>query len=720
MALEVNPTHQSAQKIIYTCPMHPQIEQDHPGQCPICGMALELKTPEEGSEEDNAELKSMTRRFWIGLALTVPVLILSMGEFVPGLSNLIHSLRQTNIVWAEFILSTPVVLWAGWPFFERGGRSFVTRHLNMFTLISLGTGAAYSYSVVATLNPSIFPESFRMGGAVAVYFEAAAVITVLVLLGQILELKARASTGAAIKALMGLAPKTARLVNEDGSERDVSLEQVKVGDRLRVRPGEKVPVDGIVQEGQSSVDESMVTGEPTPVLKEKDGTVTGGTVNGTGSFVMKAEKVGNETLLARIVQMVGNAQRSRAPIQRMADTVSGYFVPVVLLCSIISFIVWTSFGPEPRFVYAFVNAVAVLIIACPCALGLATPMSIMVGVGRGAQLGILIKDAEALERLEKINVLAIDKTGTLTEGKPTLTQVTVAAGMDENTLLQLAASVEAASEHPLAAAVVKGAQKRNVAVVPVEDFASVTGQGVRGKVEGHQVTVGQAELVGSPVPEALATKATDLRKEGETVFFVGIDGRVAGLLAVTDPIKETTPAAIKALHHLGIKLVMLTGDHAETAKLVGDKLHIDQVEAQVTPDKKYDIVLKLKKEGGRVAMAGDGVNDAPALAVADVGIAMGTGTDVAMESAGVTLVKGDLTVLVRAIELSHATMSNIRLNLIFAFAYNAIGIPIAAGVLYPIFGLLLNPMLASAAMALSSVSVIANSLRLRSAIKLNP
>ncbi len=697
--------------------MCPEVESDKPGACPKCGMALEPKKTGEGGEEENVELKSMTRRFWIGIALTVPILIFSMGEFVPGLSDLIHLLGQTNVVWTEFILSTPVVLWAGLPFFERGGRSLVTRHLNMFTLISMGTGAAYIYSVVATLMPSLFPESFRMGGAVAVYFEAAAVITVLVLLGQVLELKARASTGAAIKALLGLAPKTARLVKEDGSETDVPLEQVKVGDRLRVRPGEKVPVDGIVQEGQSAVDESMVTGEPVPVLKEKDGKVTGGTVNGTGSFVMKAEKVGNDTLLARIVQMVGNAQRSRAPIQRLADTVSGYFVPVVLLSSVVTFIVWATFGPEPRFVYAFVNAVAVLIIACPCALGLATPMSIMVGVGRGAQLGILIKDAEALERLEKVNVLAIDKTGTLTEGKPTLTQVFVAAGVDENNLLKLAASVEAASEHPLAAAIVKGTKKRNVALVPVEGFESVTGQGVRGKVEGHQVTVGQAELVGASVPEALAVKASDLRKEGETIFFVGIDGAIAGLLAVTDPIKETTPAAVKALHKLGIKLVMLTGDHAETARLVADKLHIDQVEAQVTPDKKHDVVVKLKKESGRVAMAGDGINDAPALVAADVGIAMGTGTDVAMESAGVTLVKGDLNGLVRAIELSHATMNNIRLNLTFAFAYNALGIPIAAGVLYPFFGLLLNPMFASAAMALSSVSVIANSLRLRNAVK---
>ena len=717
MALELNPSHPAARGMLYTCPMHPQIEQDHPGPCPICGMALEPKEVEGGHEEENVELKSMTRRFWTGLALTVPVLILSMGEVVPGLRDLILSLGETHAVWIEFILSTPVVWWAGWPFFERGARSLVTHHLNMFTLISMGAGAAYGYSLVATLAPSLFPASFRMAGVVPVYFEAAAVITVLVLLGQVLELRARASTGAAIKALLRLAPQTARRVDENGRETDVPLEQVKVGDRLRVRPGEKVPVDGIVQDGQSAVDESMVTGEPVPVMKEKGDAATGGTVNGTGSFVMKAEKVGNDTLLARIVQMVGNAQRSRAPIQRLADGVSGYFVPVVLLSSVITFITWAVVGPEPRFVYAFVNAVAVLIIACPCALGLATPMSIMVGVGRGAQLGILIKDAEALERLEKVNVLAIDKTGTLTEGKPTLTQVTAVAGVDENKLLQLAASVEAASEHPLAAAIVKGAQTRQVTLLPVENFESVTGLGVRGNVERHQVNVGQAGLVGAAVPEALADKASALRKEGATVFFVGIDQSVAGLLAVTDPIKETTPAAVAALHKLGLKLVMLTGDHAETAQLVADKLHIDQVEAQVTPDKKHDVIVKLKNEGGRVAMAGDGVNDAPALAAADVGIAMGTGTDVAMESAGVTLVKGDLNGLVRAIELSHATMNNIRLNLTFAFAYNALGIPIAAGALYPVFGLLLNPMLASAAMALSSVSVIMNSLRLRNALK---
>jgi Cu+-exporting ATPase len=717
MALERNLAFNDVKGPIYTCPMHPQIRENKPGNCPICGMTLEPATVSEAPEEDNTELKDMTRRFWIGLALTIPVLIISMGEFVPGFRDLLVSLGKTTVVWTQFVLSTPVVLWAGWPFFERGGRSLANRHLNMFTLISIGTGTAYFYSVVATVFPSLFPNSFRMNGAVAVYFEAAATITVLVLLGQVLELKARAATGCAIKALLGLAPKTARLVKDDGSESDVPLEQVKVGNRLRVRPGEKVPVDGILLEGQSAIDESMITGEPMPVAKEQKSPVTGSTINGTGSFIMRAEKVGDDTLLARIVQMVGSAQRSRAPIQRIADTVSGYFVPVVLLCSAVTFIVWAWVGPEPRYAYALVNAVAVLIIACPCALGLATPMSIMVGVGRGAQLGILIRDAEALERLEKINVLAIDKTGTLTEGKPTLTEVIPAPDTTEGDILWLAASVEAASEHPLAAAIVAGAQKRNVVLKPVDGFESVTGEGVRGKVEGHVVTVGKAELAKAAVPEALAAKATDLRKEGQTVFFVGKDGSVSGLLAVTDPIKKTTPAAIDALHRLDIKVVMLTGDNADTAKKVADKLHIDQIEAEVTPDKKSEAILKLKKEGARVAMAGDGVNDAPALAAADVGIAMGTGTDVAMESAGLTLVKGDLGALVRAIELSRATMNNIRLNLVFAFVYNGLGISVAAGILYPFFGLLLNPMLASAAMALSSLSVIANSLRLRSAIR---
>jgi Cu+-exporting ATPase len=664
-------------------------------------------------EEENGELRDMTRRFWIGLALTIPVLILSMGAMLPGIHEMVHALGNRTVAWIELVLSTPVVLWAGGPFFERGARSLITRHFNMFTLISLGTGAAYGYSVIATVFPFLFPESMQVGGAVEVYFESAAVITVLVLLGQVLELKARAATGTAIQALLGLVPKTARRIGEDGSETDVLLEDVRVGDRLRLRPGEKVPVDGTVLEGQSAVDEAMITGEPIPVTKEKGSSVTGGTINGTGTLVMTAEKVGSDTLLARIVAMVGAAQRSRAPIQRVADTVAGYFVPAVLGCAVAAFVAWIIWGPEPRFAHALVSAVAVLIIACPCALGLATPMAIMVGVGRGAQLGVLVKDAEALERLEKIDTLAIDKTGTLTEGKPTLTEVLTTSGMKEEDLLRLAASVESASEHPLAAAIVAGAKKRNLTLVPVEKFASVTGRGVSGEVEGRKVAVGQVD---ASVPAILAARAEALRNEGHTVFFVGVDGAVAGLLGVTDPIKATTPAAIDALHKLGIKIVMLTGDNAETARRVAEPLGIDRVEAEVTPQKKQDVILELKKKGARVAMAGDGVNDAPALAAADVGIAMGTGTDVAMESAGVTLVKGDLGGLVRAIELSRATMNNIRLNLIFAFVYNGVGIPVAAGVFYPLFGLTLSPMIASAAMALSSVSVIANSLRLRRAV----
>jgi len=703
-------------KINYTCPMHPQIREKHPGPCPICGMALEPVAGGEVTEEENSELSAMTRRFWVGLALTIPVLMLSMGGMIPGLHELLQFWGHHSVVWAQFALSTPVVLWAGWPFFERGGRSLVNRHLNMFTLVAMGTGASYLYSVIATLFPILFPLSFRRDGMVEVYFEAAAMITVLVLLGQVLELKARAATGAAIKALLGLVPKTARLVQDDGSETDVPLEQVKAGDRLRVRPGEKVPVDGVVLEGQSAVDESMITGEPIPVAKEQKSAVTGATINGIGSFIMRAERVGNDTVLARIVEMVGSAQRSRAPIQRVADTVSGYFVPVVLACAVLTFLIWSWLGPEPRFAYALVNAVAVLIIACPCALGLATPMSIMVGVGRGAQLGVLVKNAEALERLEKINALAIDKTGTLTEGKPTLTEVATAPGIDEGGLLEWAASVESASEHPLAAAIMAGAAKRKLTLKPVEEFASVTGLGVRGKIDGRRITVGKAELSGASVPEGLAKKATELRKEGQTVFFVGVDAAIAGLLAVTDPIKATAPSAIEALHQLGIKIIMLTGDNIETAQRVAKKLGIDQVEAGVTPQKKRDVIQKLKNGGARVAMAGDGVNDAPALAASDVGIAMGTGTDVAIESAGITLVKGDLGGLVRAIELSRATMRNIRLNLVFAFIYNGVGIPIAAGILYPFCGLLLSPMVASGAMALSSVSVIANSLRLRRAV----
>jgi Cu+-exporting ATPase len=713
MALERNPAYRES-AAVYTCPMHPEVRESKPGACPICGMALERVTTVAADEDDQTELREMTRRLWLGAALTVPVLILSMGQMVPGLRELIHSLGTTTVTWAEFALSTPVVLWAGWPFFERGAMSLRTVHWNMFTLIALGTGAAYAESVVATVAPFVFPMSMRMNGAVPVYFESATVITVLVLLGQVLELKARAATGTAMKALLGLAPKTARRVADDGSEADVALDEVQAGDRLRVRPGEKVPVDGIVLDGASAVDESMITGEPVPVAKEAKSPVTGGTINGHGSFVMRAEKVGEETLLARIVQMVGKAQRSRAPIQRVADRVAGYFVPAVVICAVATFAVWSWWGPEPRLANALVNAVAVLIIACPCALGLATPMAIMVGVGRGAQLGILIRDAEALERLEKINVIAIDKTGTLTEGKPTLTTVSAASGQNESDVLRWAASVEAASEHPLAAAILSGAEKRGLKLSAVENFAAVVGTGVGGKVEGRWVMVGnfaKAEMI----PAELSAKATELRREGQTVFYVEIDNAVAGLLAVTDPIKATTPEAIAALHRLGIKIVMLTGDHAETAKRVAEKLKIDQVEADATPQKKHDAIMHLKGEGARVAMAGDGINDAPALAAADVGIAMGTGTDVAMESAGLTLVKGDLGVLVRAIELSRATMGNIRLNLLFAFLYNGIGIPIAAGVLYPVAGILLSPMIASAAMALSSVSVIGNSLRLRRA-----
>ncbi len=699
----------------YTCPMHPEVRQKGPGSCPICGMALEPVDATQANER-NPELEDMTRRFKVSLALTAPILAFMVAEMIPGrpLERLVsHGLRN----WIEFLLVTPVVLWGGWPFFERGWASIVNRHLNMFTLIALGVGAAYSYSVVATMVPEIFPPSFRMGADVAVYFEPAAVIVVLVLLGQVLELRARSRTSTAIRNLLALAPKTARRLEAGGSEQDVPLEHVMVGDCLRVRPGERVPVDGIVLEGATTVDESMVTGEPIPVEKTTDAPVTGGTVNGTGTFVMRAERVGRDTLLARIVRMVSDAQRSRAPIQRLADSVSSWFVPLVIAVALVTFVFWSVFGPEPRLAYALLNAVAVLIIACPCALGLATPMSIMVGTGRGAEGGVLIRNAEALETMEKVTTIVVDKTGTLTEGKPQLVTVEPVAGIDATALLRLTASLEHVSEHPLAAAIVAGARERNAGLSEVTNFESVTGQGVSGVVEGRRMAIGNLrhmEALGIQA-SALRGPADDLRHQGETVMFVGIDGQAAGLIGVADPIKPTTVEALRALHGDGIEVVMLTGDNRSTAEAVARSVGIDKVEADVLPDQKVAVIKRLQSEGQRVAMAGDGINDAPALAQADVGIAMGTGTDIAMESAGVTLVKGDLRGIVRARRLSRATMANIRQNLFFAFVYNTLGVPVAAGVLYPIFGLLLSPMIASAAMTFSSVSVIANALRLRRA-----
>ena len=700
--------------VIYTCPMHPQIRQLGPGNCPICGMALE---PEVATQETgpSAELVDMTRRFWIGLVLTVPVLALEMGGHLTNLHMLLGA-KAAN--WVQLVLATPVVLWAGWPFFVRAGRSLVTRHLNMFTLIAMGTGVAWIYSVVATAVPQAFPDTFRAAdGSVAIYFEAAAVITVLVLLGQVLELRAREQTGGAIRALLDLAPKTARRVRDDGSDEDVSLDVVAVGDRLRVRPGEKVPVDGDLVEGRSSVDESMITGESMPVTKEVGAKLIGGTLNQTGGFVMRAGRVGRDTMLAQIVHMVAEAQRSRAPIQRLADEVSGWFVPVVIAIAIIAFAAWGIWGPEPRFAHGLIAAVAVLIIACPCALGLATPMSIMVGVGRGAGLGVLIKNAEALERFERIDTLVVDKTGTLTEGKPKVTALKATEGMDEAELLRLAATLERASEHPLAAAIVAAAQERNLALGTAEDFDSPVGKGVTGKVDGRRLVIGSHRIMSEERVDlsALAGEAEALRGEGATVIFVSIDGRLGGLVAIADPVKATTPAAVTALRGAGIRVVMLTGDNRTTAQAVARRLGIEEVEAEILPEDKAKVVAKLRKEGRIVAMAGDGVNDAPALAAADVGIAMGTGTDVAIESAGVTLLKGDLQGIVRARQLSRATMGNIRQNLFFAFIYNAAGVPIAAGVLYPAFGLLLSPIIAALAMALSSVSVIANALRLRRA-----
>ncbi len=718
MALEPVTLAASATKVEYTCPMHPQIVRDAPGSCPICGMALEPRTVTL-AEEENPELQDMTRRFWISLALTIPVFLLAMSEMIPG-QPVQHALSPQLIVWMQLILSTPVVLWGGLPFFERGWASVVNRSLNMFTLIALGTGAAYLYSLVATLFPQIFPAAFRgHGGAIAVYFEAAAVITTLVLLGQVFELRARSQTSGAIKALLGLAPKTARRLGNDNTEEDVSLELIQPGDRLRVRPGEKIPVDGKVLEGASNVDESMITGEPIPVEKTGGSKVTGGTINNTGSFIMQAERVGSDTLLANIVRMVSEAQRSRAPIQRLADLVSSYFVPLVVLIAIATFIIWGFFGPEPRMAYALVNAVAVLIIACPCALGLATPMSIMVGTGRGATAGILIKNAEALETLEKVDTLVVDKTGTLTEGKPRLTSIIPANGQSEDELLRLAASLERGSEHPLAAAIVTGATERGIALENAANFKSITGKGVTGEVDGRKVALGSQQFITELKvnADALTAQADALRRDGQTVMFVAVNGEAGGLLGVSDPIKDSTAEAIETLHRNDIRIVMLTGDNRATAAVVAQKLGIDEVNAEVLPEQKSEVIKKLQAAGRTVAMAGDGVNDAPALAQAQVGIAMGTGTDVALESAGVTLLKGDLRGIARARLLSQATMRNIRQNLFFAFIYNVIGVPIAAGLLYPIFGLLLSPMIASAAMSFSSVSVIANALRLR-AVKL--
>lgn len=696
----------------YTCPMHPEIVQIGPGSCPICGMALE---PKEVTLEErpDPELIDMTRRFWVSMVLTLPIFVLETAAmFLP-----IESYVPPRVAsWVQFGLGTVVVLWGGFPFFQRALASIRNISPNMFTLIAMGTGAAWIYSTVALLFPQLFPASFRThAGEVPLYFEAAAVITTLVLLGQVLELRARSRTSSAIKQLLGLAPKTARIIDETGNERDVPLETVKIGDLLRVRPGEKVPVDGVLVEGRSSIDESMVTGESIPVEKEKDSPVVGGTVNGTGSFVMRAERVGGETLLAQIVRMVSEAQRSRAPIQRLADLVSSYFVPAVIAVAVITFIVWMLVGPEPRFVYALANAIAVLIIACPCALGLATPMSIMVGTGRGATAGVLVKNAEALEILEKVNVLIVDKTGTLTEGKPKLVSV-VAKGIDEQQFLTLAASLERNSEHPLAESIVEGAQRRKVEFLPVENFESVTGKGVVGTVGGKRVGLGNRRLLEQLNVETdkdLDAQADKLRGEGQTVMFVTIDNRHAGLVGVTDPVKESAPEAIKALHEAGVEIVMLTGDNPVTANAVAKRLGIDKVQAEVLPEQKGEIVKQYQGAGRIVAMAGDGVNDAPALAQAQVGIAMGTGTDVAMESAGVTLIKGDLRGIVKAKRLSRATMSNIRQNLFFAFIYNALGVPIASGILYPFFGLLLSPIIASAAMTFSSVSVITNALRLR-------
>ena len=699
----------------YTCPMHPEIRQLGPGSCPICGMALEPVTISL-AEQPNEELEDMTRRFWWSVVLTAPLLAIMVAEMLPG-QPLHRLLPMSALNWFELAVATPVVLWAGWPFFQRAWASIVSRHLNMFTLIGVGVGAAYAYSVVATAAPGLFPASFRMNGEVAVYFEPAAVIVALVLLGQVLELRARGRTGAAIRSLLRLAPTTARRIAADDGEHDVPLAEVKVGDRLRVRPGERVPVDGTVLSGSTSVDESMITGEPMPVAKTAGAPVTGGTVNGTGSVVMEATRVGADTLLAQIVRMVSDAQRSRAPIQRLADRVAGWFVPAVIVVAVATFVVWAAYGPEPRSAYALVNAVAVLIIACPCALGLATPMSIMVGTGRGAELGVLLRNAEALEVLERVTTLVVDKTGTVTEGAPRLVTVEAVPPFDEATILRLSASLEHASEHPLAAAVVAGARERGTAIAAVQNFASATGKGVSGVVDGRRVAIGNLrhfETLQVPAA-ALQGRAEQLRQQGQTAMLVAIDGVPAGILGVADPVKATARGAIADLQREGVNVVMITGDNRTTAEAVAAAVGITEIHADVLPDQKAAAVARLQAAGERVAMAGDGINDAPALAQADVGIAMGTGTDVAMESAGVTLVKGDLRGIVRARRLSRATMKNIRQNLFFAFIYNALGVPIAAGVLYPVVGLLLSPMIASAAMTFSSVSVIGNALRLRRA-----
>jgi Cu+-exporting ATPase len=713
MALEPKTAKAPSTRTQYTCPMHPEVVQDEPGSCPKCGMALEPMVVAEEEEED-PELRDMTRRFWISILLTVPVLILAMGEWV-GLP--VHTWLPAHLsTWLELILATPVVVWGGKPFFVRGYNSVKTFNLNMFTLIGLGTGVAWTYSLVATLAPGIFPDAFHTeAGVVPVYFEAAAVIVTLVLLGQMLELRARRSTSGAIKALLGLAAKTARVVRADGTEVDIPLEQVQIGDTLRVRPGEKVPVDGRVLEGRSSVDESMLTGEPIPVEKTAGDNVIGATLNQTGSLLITAEKVGSDTMLAQIVHMVSEAQRSRAPIQRLADLVASYFVPTVVAIAAVTFVVWSLWGPEPAMVYALINAVAVLIIACPCALGLATPMSVMVGVGRGAQAGVLIRDAESLEMMEKITTLVVDKTGTLTEGKPKLVTVEPATPTEETELLRLAASLERGSEHPLAEAIVNGAQDRGVQLAAAQDFESVTGKGVRGRIDGRTVALGNQRLLDELSLDVgdLLSRAEQLRREGQTVMFVAVDDRPAGLLGVADPIKTSTPEAVELLQSDGVELIMLTGDNRTTAQAVARQLGIDRVEAEVLPDQKNDVIKRLQDEGKMVAMAGDGINDAPALAQAHVGIAMGQGTDVAMQSAGVTLIKGDLRGIAKARRLSRGTMRNIRQNLFFAFVYNAIGIPVAAGILFPFWGVLLSPMIAAAAMSFSSVSVVGNALRLR-------